>query len=466
MWFVYQVAMVTTLLLAGPFLLLRRGRHYLTTLAGRMTRAPLGAPTPGALWVHAVSVGEVAVAATLLDALAPRGPLVVTTVTPTGQARARSLFGQRGRVTYLPFDLGGPVHRFLTHFSPRGLILVEGDLWPLLLARLRCRTATAPIVVVNGRVSDRGAGRLDRLRRHAGWLYRRFVTATFGKVDAWGVQSEGDAERLRRLGVAAERITVTGNLKYESREPPEKPALANTLARMASGRPILVAGSTMSGEEEIVLDGLAAINVAGNGPTADAQPESPALLVLAPRHPERFTAVAELLARRGFTWARRTHFPDDASLEATSQSRQSASQRVDVVLLDSLGELASLYRLAHGAFIGGTLVPKGGHNPLEAARHGTPVAVGPAMDNFRAMAEDFDRRQAWARVTSGAELGRLWRSWLADPAAARQLGERGRALLAENRGALAATLTLLARHGLADLPESAPTTTHDSAPTR
>ena len=413
LWGLYQVALGTVLVLAGPFLLVRRGKHYVPTLSGRLGRATAEPVLRGALWLHAVSVGEVGVAATLARALPPGVPLLVTTVTPTGQARARALFGEGSprpaAVAYLPFDLGFAVSRFFARFEPRALILVEGDYWPLLLREARRRGL--PVAVINGRVGDRSFGRMRRLRAVLGPL--------FSAVDRFGVQSAADRDRLRSLGLPAERITVTGNLKYESPEPPRKPELEEALRGLAGGRPLLLAGSTMAGEEEQVLT---AWERAGGADRA--------LLVLAPRHPERWGEVDALLRARGLDFVRRSALTPPG-------------ERPGVVLLDSLGELASLYRLAAAAFIGGTLVPKGGHNPLEAARFGVPVAVGPSMENFREMAEHFDRAGAWRRAGGAEALGEIWKGWLDDSAAAREQGARAARLVDENRGALERTLEML-----------------------
>lgn len=409
----YQVATGAALLTAGPLLLARRGSHYLPTLSGRLGRAEGAARVTGGLWLHAVSVGEVGVAATLARALPPEIPLLITTVTPTGQARARALFPPEGprpaEVAYLPFDLGFAVRRFYDRFAPRALVLVEGDYWPLVLDEARRRRL--PVAVVNGRVGDRSFARMRRLRPLLGPL--------FSGVDRFGVQTEEDRNRLTALGIPPERIAVTGNLKYESPEPPRKPELEKSLQTLAAGRPILLAGSTMAGEEEQALE---AHRIAGGGARA--------LLVLAPRHPERWGEVEALLRFRGIAMLRRTGLQDKAG-------------SADVLLLDSLGELAGLYRLAAAAFIGGTLVPTGGHNPLEPARFGVPVAVGPSMHNFREMAEQLDRARAWRRAADASSLGEIWKEWLDEPAAARAQGARAAALIEENRGALEKTIRML-----------------------
>ncbi len=416
MWLLYQITTALTLLVAGPFLLLSRGRHYLETLPGRLGRHT-GLVPDSPVWVHAVSVGEVGVAATLVEALPEELPLLVTTITPTGQERARAAFGQRAAVAYLPFDLGLPARRFLDRFSPRALVLVEGDLWPLVLRLVKQRGL--PVVVINGRISDRSFGRMSKVRRWLGPL--------LGRVDRFGVQTKDDRRRLTALGVPEEKVTVTGNLKFESASPRELPELEATLHELAGSRPILVAGSTMGGEEEQVLE---AFEQLGGGDRA--------LLILAPRHPERLGEVEKLLQTRDLPMVRR--------------SRIQPGRQPAVVLLDTMGELASIYRVGSGAFIGGTLVPTGGHNPLEAARFNLPIAVGPSMENFQEMASKFDRDRAWQRVASAAELAAVWEEWLSHPEKAAEMGARAAELVTRNQGALARTLEILAPVLTADTP--------------
>jgi 3-deoxy-D-manno-octulosonic-acid transferase len=417
LWGVYQLVMGAALLLTGPILVARRGGHYLPTLPGRLGRTPAGgaaAGVPGGgrggLWLHAVSVGEVGVAATLARALPPDLPLLVTTITPTGQARARAAFAGRAAVAYLPFELGFAVRRFFDRSAPAALVLVEGDFWPLLLREARRRRL--PVAVANGRVSDRSFRRMRRLRP--------FLAPLLAGVDRFGVQTAEDRGKLLALGVPAERVAVTGNLKYEAPEPARSPALEGEVRRLAAGRAVLLAGSTMAGEEEEVLDALASLG-------------GRALLVLAPRHPERWDAVERLVAGRGLAAVRRSGL-----------AGADAPRSADVLLLDSLGELAGLYAVADAAFVGGTLVATGGHNPLEPARFGVATAVGPSMENFREMAAEFDRAGAWRRVAGGRELAAVWGGWLDDPAAARAVGSRAARLVEDNRGALERTLELLA----------------------
>jgi 3-deoxy-D-manno-octulosonic-acid transferase len=368
------------------------------------------------------------VAATLARALPAGLPLLVTTVTPTGQERARAALGRRARIAYLPFDLGFAVHRFFRRHEPRALVLVEGDYWPLVLRAARQRGL--PVAVINGRVGDASFRRLARASRIFGPLFGGATgSGLFGGIARFGVQSAADRERLLALGIPPERVTVTGNLKFESPEPPPRPALEGAVAALAGGRPVLVAGSTVAGEEDHVL---AAFAGAGGGEAA--------LLVLAPRRPERWDEVARRLDAAGLAAVRRSSLgepPDDLPDPGTAPGRPA------VLLLDSLGELAGLYRIAAAAFVGGTLVPAGGHNPVEPARFGIPVAVGPSMENFRQIAEDFDCAAAWERAADAAALGAIWRRWLDDPATAHEIGERAAALVESNRGALARTLEVL-----------------------
>lgn len=434
-WLLYQVALGLATVLAIPhFALRRRGSgwsHYLPTLRGRSTLDLGSPPAPGngpakgpdgCLWIHAVSVGEVSVATTLVRQLPEDLPLVITTVTPTGQAQARRLFAGRraaGRATvaYLPYDFAPLIRRFLRAYDPRALVLVEGDYWPLTLHLLKRRGA--PIAVANGRVSNRTYDR----RRWLGWSHR----LRYGPVDRFGVQSADDRARLVALGVDGSKIEITGNLKFDAPEPQSLPELETLLRGLARDRPILVAGSTMDGEDEAVIR---AFHHLGGGDRA--------LLVLAPRHPERWDRVARLLEDSGLRTRRRS-----LSKAAQGQAKEGNGDPVDALLLDSLGELAAVYGLGTAAFIGGTLVSTGGHNPLEPARFAVPTVVGPSMFNFVEMAEIFDRAGAWRRAEDATALGEIWASWLDDPEAAGKVGRAAADLLEQNRGAAERTARMI-----------------------
>ncbi len=411
MWILYQTAVAAALAVAGPLLLLRRGRHYLPTLRGRLGGYD-GRRVEEPLWLHAVSVGEARVAATLAAGLGAERDLVVTTTTPTGQQQAIALLGSRAAIAYFPFDLGFAVRRFLGRFAPRALVLVEGDYWPLVLRHARRRSI--PIAVVNGRVGDGTFRRWQRWKSLARRLY--------GAVDRFAVQTQLDRERLEALGVEARRIHVTGNLKFDAEAPPPAEEAEACLEALAGGRPIVVAGSTMPGEEATVLD---AFRRATGGREA--------LLVVAPRHPERWNEVAGEIEGGGFTLVRRGDLEPAQAAEAG---------RPDVVLLDSLGELAAIYRLAVAAFVGGTLAPTGGHNPIEPALFGVPTAVGPSMHNFKDTAARFDEAAAWRRVAEVDDLAAFFGAALDGDL--EELGIRARELVESHRGATARTLEALA----------------------
>lgn len=419
MWIAYQILYGLLALLLAPWLVLWRGKHYLSSLAPRLGRIPESSRRTQ--WIHAVSVGEVGVAASLIPILPSDRPLAVSTVTPSGQERARKLFAGAS-VTYLPFELGFAVRRFFDRLDPASLILCEGDYWPLVLREVRRRGVRA--VVVNGRVSERSFRRM--------MLIRRLVAPLLEPIAGFAVQTELDGERLRQLGVAAHRITVTGNLKFETGVPAELPDLARAVRRLAGGRPILVAGSTMRGEEEQVVE---AFERLGGGDRA--------LLILAPRHPERWPRVVAALSKSPLSVIKRSDLDLDLDVGAGAKD---GGERPDLLVLDSLGELAAVYAWAAATFIGGTLVPTGGHNPIEAACHGAAIAAGPSMENFREIAERFDEEDAWRRVESSADLGRVWDEWLARPELAAQVGQRAARLTEASQGALAKTRRFLETH--------------------
>ena len=412
MRWIYQPIYLVLLLIAAPFLLLARGAHYVPTLKGRFLGPSARGNERESLWIHAVSVGEVGIAAVLAHKLDSVKRVTMTTVTPTGQASAKQLLGDRVDIGFLPFDLFFSINRFLRWARPKALVLIEGDYWPFLLSTLRNRQI--PTYVVNGRVSDHTFRTLSHLPRFV-------VRAYFRAITKFGVQSNQDQDRLLRLGVDQQRIQVTGNLKFDIPTPQSQPELESALQRVAGSRSILVAGSCMEGEEEQVLEAV------------DSMVSSP-LLVIAPRHPERVPKVQNLCSKRGRKSILRSR------LEVTSYD---SADNCDVVILDTIGELAGLYRVAAGAFVGGTLVRTGGHNPLEPAVFGVPVAIGPSMENFRAIADAFDQAEAWRRVKNAQELGAIWQQWLDEPNQAASIGARAKQLVEQGQGAVAHTLQFL-----------------------
>jgi 3-deoxy-D-manno-octulosonic-acid transferase len=372
---------------------------------------------PRGVWLHAVSVGEVQACAALVRALSRRHtqlPLTVTTFTPTGAARARALFGELAQVRYVPFDLPGAVRRFFRRVQPRLAVIFETELWPNLYRE--CDRRRIPLVLASARISARSAGRYQRL----GALFRE----TLARTALVAAQGAGDAERFRALGADPASTHVTGNIKFDFELPPDIGERGARLrAQYAPDRPLWVAGSTHGGiEEQAVL--------AASQQVRELHPG--ALLVLAPRHPPRFDEVAQSLRANGVSFVRRS---------AVAESSIDAS--CAVLLLDTLGELLDFYAAADVAFVGGSLVPIGGHNLLEPAALGVPILTGPNNYNGAEIARLLIARGAAEVVHDAAELAARVSALLADPEARERMGAAGRASVDSNRGALEKLLALI-----------------------
>jgi 3-deoxy-D-manno-octulosonic-acid transferase len=439
-YFLYSAMLALLLLLILPWWLvqmLRLGK-YRAGLRERLGRVPArirlascecGNSTPhspkeggcGApanlpvVWIHAVSVGEVLAIAPLVGEMRAQGfRVVVSTTTHTGQRLARDKFGE-ANVFYFPLDLGVCIRPYLRALRPRLVILAETEFWPNFLRM--ARASGARLAVVNARISDRS---FPRYRR-----WRRLLRKALEPVDLFLAQSENDAERLREVGAAAGRVEVTGNLKFDAAQPVESEAVAALGVRLqAAGGPIVVAGSTVEDEEEPVLQAFRM--VAGEYPAA--------VLVLAPRHRERFEAVARLLDEQSQGWVRRS------ALDMGAQEALGGR----VVLLDTLGELAAIYRYADLAFVGGSLVARGGHNILEPAFFARAILTGPHTENFRDVVACFERRRAVVRCTT-QNLGITMRRLLQEDEERAALGRRAQQALMEERGATARTVVRLMR---------------------
>ena len=401
----------------APFALLRSvtGRRRLGDVAGRLGRLPYP-DLDGGIWVHAVSVGEVGVASTLLQALGAEAPglrLGLSVTTAAGRELAERTVGTGVSVFAFPFDLAGPVERALSGVRPGLVLLTETELWPLFLDRAAARGI--PVALVNGRISERSYPRYALLRR---WFAR-----SAERVSLFLMQSDEDARRIEALGAPPRRIRMVGNVKYDL---PVAPPFADAarLERMAGGRPVVVAASTAEGEEESVLEAWTSLS---------PRP----LLVLAPRRPERFAEVARRVERAGHPLVRR--------------SAPQEGGPADVYLLDSIGELASLYAQATVAFVGGSLVPKGGHNPIEAWAAGVPVVVGPHTENFRDVNARGEDLGILTRVSGAGELARVLARDLSDRQRLDRRGEEARRFVSANRGSAKAT----AREVLGLLPPAA-----------
>jgi 3-deoxy-D-manno-octulosonic-acid transferase len=366
------------------------------------------------IWVHAVSVGEVQAAAVLIEALATRLAgieITLSCATPTARIRAQALLPGID-VRYAPYDLPGSVRRCLARLRPRLLIVLETELWPNLLHEaLRARL---PVLVASARVSARSTGIYQRLPG----LLRASLAG-----DVWvGAQTEADAQRFAALGVAPGRLSVVGNIKFDRTLPTGlRERGAQLRARYGAGRPTWVAGSTHAGEEAIVLEAHRRL----------LQRLPCALLVMAPRHPQRFAAAAASVTGYGFDYVRR--------------SADSSGGDYQVLLLDTLGELVDFYAAADVAFVGGSLVPIGGHNLLEPAALALPVLSGPAQFNSPEVARALGRAGALTLVHDAAELALVLARLLADPAARARQGQAAGAAIEANRGAIERLLRLIDR---------------------
>jgi 3-deoxy-D-manno-octulosonic-acid transferase len=367
---------------------------------------------PG-IWLHAVSVGEVSAAAALVRALRARHPgvpCVLTTATPTGRAQAATLFGADVDIRFLPYDTPGAVRRFLARIRPRAAIIMETELWPNLLRE--CGRRGVPVLFASARLAARSVPR-----------YRRFGALFSAAVgDAWvAAQSAVDAERFVALGADPARTRVVGNVKFDMQPGEAVAAKGRALhLRYLGARPVWTAGSTHEGEEELVLDAQAGLGRVAPG----------ALLVLAPRHPQRFEGVAALLERRGVIFDRRSRAE---VLRAESQ----------VLLLDTMGELTAFYAASDAAFVGGSLVPVGGHNLLEPASLGVPVITGPHTQNGPEIARLLIEAGGAVEVTDGAALAAAVARLLADPALREHMGASARRCVESHRGSVGRLLALI-----------------------
>jgi 3-deoxy-D-manno-octulosonic-acid transferase len=417
--FVYNLALLVVLVAGAPWWLFRMTttQKYREGLLERLGMVPsrlrkqiakLGSERP-LIWIHAVSVGEVLAVSRLvktLDAALPDYLIVLSATTRTGQALARERFGAN-RVFYCPLDLPWAVRAWLNALQPSLFILAETEFWPNLLSG--CFRRNIPMAVVNARISDRSWPRYRRLRR----LWRPFLSQ-LSRVLA---QSQTDAERLKAIGCLPECVSVAGNLKFDVRAAEEADA-TRQLKKSSAGLRLIVAGSTLDGEEAALLQAWPRL----------LQADPQLAIVLAPRHPERFAAVAALLERSGFTWVKRS---DWRSAPVDSLKPLNPGQ---IVLLDTIGELASIYSLASVAFVGGSLVPAGGHNPLEPAQFGVPIVMGPHFANFRAITEDLLAHQA-LRIAAKEDLSATLIGLLQDPQAAKAMGARARQVFEQQAGA-------------------------------
>lgn len=432
--FFYNLGLVAALVVGAPWWLWKMAtthkyRQGLPERLGRVPEALSGVDARPAIWLHAVSVGEVLAVGRLaaeIDRALPEFRLLISTTTRTGQELARQRFGAE-RVFYCPLDLPWAVSAYLGKLKPRLLILVETEFWPNLLSG--CFRRGIPVAVVNARISDRSWPRYQRLRG----LWRGFL----GRLARVLAQSEIDGKRLRELGCMPERVTVAGNLKFDVRAAEEAEA-TRRLRAQGRGLRFVVAGSTLEGEEAALLEAWPQLLAA----------DPKLVLVLAPRHPERFASVAGLVEKSGLPWMRRSESLHPVETCGDGAGKLEAGQ---VVLLDTIGELASVYSLASVAFVGGSLVPAGGHNPLEPAQFAVPIVMGPHYANFRAITEDLLAQQA-LRIAAKEELASTLIELLVNHPAAAAMGTRARQVFEEQSGATARCVAALRGLLAAQLP--------------
>jgi 3-deoxy-D-manno-octulosonic-acid transferase len=415
----YSVVLALGFVIGLPWFLWkgRSSGKYLRTFRERMGRLPVYLNLDGdrSIWIHAVSVGEVLAARPLVPALRERFPghrLFLSTTTLTGNEVAKKSVRGLDGLFFAPFDFPHAVRRALEVVNPSLLVLVETELWPNLIHEASRRGAR--VALVNGRISPRSFRRYRRMRR--------FLARMLSEVDLFLMQGEAHAERIREMSAPPERVRVTGNLKFDAVEAGRPPERLVRLLHGGSPRPLWVAGSTVPGEEELVLAAFHRVR--------ERVPH--ARLMLAPRHPERFALVPGLVESAGFRCLRRSALDPAAWSDG------------EVLLLDTLGELAQVYSLASVVFVGGSLMPSGGHNILEPAVAGKPVVVGPHMENFQEIAETFRAASAIVQVGTADELGREVTALMLDESRRRELGERARGLVGRNRGAVGRTTDALA----------------------
>jgi 3-deoxy-D-manno-octulosonic-acid transferase len=419
MMVMYSSLLLAVLVVGAPYWLVRMATsgRYRAGLRGRLGVVPKELPAAVAgqsvVWVHAVSVGEVMAATRLIRELKERLPgwvIAVSTTTETGQRLAKERLLD-SPVFYLPLDLKFSVRRYLRVLEPRMLVLMESEFWPRLIQE--CAKDGVPIAVVNARISDRSFPRYMRLRQ----LWRPFLEM----ISLFLAQSKETAERLTKIGAPTSRVRVMGNLKYDVQSRSDN-EMARRIASMLSGTKLVVAGSTLAGEEEALLAAWPTI--------LKSIPD--ASLLIAPRHPDRFEEVWQLIRRSGSPVYRCSQLglSNDPVAGGT------------ILLLDTIGDLASVYGVATVAFVGGSLVPKGGHNPLEPAQFGVPVVIGPSFENFREIVKTMREAEA-IRIVTTDELAATLVGLLHGKDDARALGQRGRAVFEAEAGATARTAQAL-----------------------
>jgi 3-deoxy-D-manno-octulosonic-acid transferase len=436
MYFLYRIITAVGMLVLAPYFALRgwrRGEHsgalrerlgiLPTGFAADASGAAVGSAGDalggGAIWIHAVSVGEVLAAKPLVEGLNrefPGRPIFVSTTTETGQRLARERLQSANEIFYFPLDWVVPVRRALRTIRPALVIVMETEIWPNFLRE--ARRSGIPVIFANARISERSFSRFERWRFLLGVFFER----TLQDAELFLAQSAADAKRLVSMGALEDRVEITGNLKYDV-EPADIGrfgAWLETQNRRQERWPVLVAGSVVEGEEQAVLAGYDAVQ----------RQWRRTLLILAPRKPDRFMAAGEIIAEGGWNTACRSQLDLSKPL----------GENTDVLVLDSIGELAGLYSLADAVFVGGSLVRAGGHNILEPACFSRPPVFGTSMENFSEMADQFLDAHAGVQVPNGEQLGKVWVQLIENNAMRERMGKAAREITERNRGATARSL--------------------------
>ena len=415
MYFAYSACLALVLLLGSPYWVYQVLRHgkYRRGLGERLGHIPsrLGTVAQPVIWIHAVSVGEVLAVSELVRSLSAEFPLhriLVSTTTDTGQRLAAQRFGE-GNVLYFPLDFAFATRNWVRALRPELVVVAETELWPNFLRS--AHAAGSRIAIVNARISDRS------FRGYRRW--KRLLASVLQLPDLFLAQSDQDAQRLREIGAPPSRVLTAGNLKYDVLPPPAPPIVEELRQALASAGPVLVCGSTVEGEEPLLLGAFA--NILAN--------HAGAVMLLAPRHPQRFDEVEGLLRELKVPFWRRSKWTGGLV-------------RGGVLLLDTIGELSALYALADIAFVGGSLVPRGGHNIIEPAQHGVAIVVGNHTENFREIIGLFQSRDA-VRIVGPAELPLVLMQLIANDSERQALGQRAAETLQLQRGATQRTVAQL-----------------------
>jgi 3-deoxy-D-manno-octulosonic-acid transferase len=417
MYVFYSLLLACAALLSLPWWIIQMLRlgKYRSGLAERLGFVParLSDAQPGSIWMHAVSVGEVLAVSQLISELHrqyPNRQIFVSTTTATGQALARQRFGEN-RVFFMPLDFGFAVRRYLNALKPQVIVIAETEFWPNLLHLARKRQTA--VAIVNARISDRSFPRYKRFK----WFFGHVLS----EVDLFLTQTAEDAQRLRDIGAPTERVRASGNLKFDVRPNAQPALIAGLRAAIGKDALVIVCGSTAEGEEQPLLAAFKTVQ----------QQFPAAIMILAPRHPERFEKVAALISSEGFALRRRSQWQPPQPIST------------GIFLLDSVGELAAIYELADIAFVGGSLVPTGGHNILEPAQYGAAILVGPHTFNFREIVSLFEQGGAVKTVTA-ENLASQFLSLLNHPDERQHMGRLAKELFTKHAGATQRTLTALA----------------------